>query len=109
MSAFGKAEGGGRRRSSRASAAQLAVLSTISSDTRVGLMNVSSRGVRVTAPELPAQGEDVLFQADSIQLFGQVAWARGSQCGVTFLSPMSPDEVEQLKREASSQEPFQLD
>ena len=102
MSEFGKAEGGGRRESLRACVPQLAILSTIASDRRVGLINVSSRGVCVTAPDLPALGEDVVFQADSIQLFGQVAWANGNQCGVTFLAPMTQDQVEELQREANS-------
>ena len=101
MTTFGKSEGGGRRRGQRDAAPQLAVLSTIASDRRVGLINVSSQGVRLTAPDLPQEGEDVIFQAESIQLFGRVVWARGGQCGVAFAAPMSPDQVARLQSEAT--------
>lgn len=100
MNAFGKAQGGGRRQSARQAAPQLAVLSTIASDRRVGLVNVSSQGVRLIAPDMPAEGEDVIFEADSLQMFGRVAWASDGQCGIAFATPITPDQVERLRSEA---------
>lgn len=98
---FGKSAGGGRRRAGRAPAPQLAVLSTITNDHRVGLLNVSSRGVRVTAPDLPPEGEHVVFRAAGIHSFGQIVWSRNGQCGVAFDSPVSDGYVDRLRREAN--------
>ena len=53
---FGKAKGGGRRRSARSDVPVLGTLSTITSDYRVGLVNLSSTGARLSAPDLPAEG-----------------------------------------------------
>ena len=100
MSAFGKARGGGRRRAARTAAPVLAVLSTVTDDHRVGLINVSNTGVRVTAPTLPKLGEDVIFKSGKVQSFGQVVWAEGSQCGVAFESAIGAEDVECLREQA---------
>ena len=101
MNMFGKSHGGGRRQTARDSSRLLAVLSTVASDRRVGLVNVSSQGVQLTAPDLPSEGEDVIFQAESVQSFGRVVWSRDGQCGVAFEAPMPAAQVEQLRREAN--------
>lgn len=106
MSNFGKAGGGGRRKAARASAPLLAVVSTVGSDRRVGLINVSSRGVRLSAPDLPEEGEDVIFQAECVQSFGRVVWCGDGQCGIAFEAPIMAEQVERLRLESSSQAPF---
>ena len=106
MSTFGKAGGGSRREASRAPAPLLTVLSTVAADRHVDLMNVSDRGVRLAAPDLPSEGEDVIFEAECVQAFGRVVWSRDGQCGVAFEAPMATDQVERLRQEADSQEPF---
>ena len=100
MNTFGTAAGGGRRKVARAEAPQLAHLSTIAADRRVGLVDVSANGVHLIAPDAPAEGEDVIFQAESIQLFGRVAWVRGGECGVSFATPMCAEQVNRLRNEA---------
>lgn len=100
MNMFGKSHGGGRRKSARDSAPLLAVLSTLANDTRVGLLNVSSQGVQLMAPDLPDAGEDVILQAESDQFFGRVIWSRNGQCGVAFEAPLAADQIERLRREA---------
>ena len=60
MNTFGTAAGGGRRKVARAEAPQLAHLSTIAADRRVGLVDVSANGVHLIAPDAPAEGEDVI-------------------------------------------------
>lgn len=100
MSTFGKSSGGGRRKTARAPLPLLAVISTVAYDRRVGLMNVSTTGVRLTSPDLPREGETVVFRSDSVQCFGRVVWARRGQCGVEFDEPISAEQVEQLRAEA---------
>ena len=100
MSTFGKSSGGGRRRTARTSLPLLAVVSTVGYDRRVGLMNVSRDGVQLTAPDLPAVGETVIFQSDTVQCFGRVAWSRGGQCGIAFDARISYEQVERLRDEA---------
>lgn len=100
MSMFGKSSGGGRRRTARAPLPLLAVVSTVGCDRRVGLINVSRDGVLLTSPDLPAEGETIIFQSETVQSFGRVMWSRGGQCGVAFEAPISPEQVEQLRTEA---------
>lgn len=97
---FGKSAGGGRRRARRAPAPQLSVLSTVTTDHRVGLVNLSSCGVRVTAPDLPDEGEQVVFKAAGMQSFGHVVWSRNGQCGIAFDTPMPAEQVNRLRSEA---------
>jgi hypothetical protein len=78
----------------------LAVVSTVGCDRRVGLINVSRDGVLLTSPDLPAEGETIIFQSETVQSFGRVMWSRGGQCGVAFEAPISPEQVEQLRSEA---------
>jgi hypothetical protein len=86
----------------------LAVVSTVEYDRRVGLVNVSRTGVQLTSPDLPREGEEVIFRADAVESCGRVVWSRNGQCGIAFEEPISADEVEQLQVEAnlSNELPF---
>ena len=97
MTTFGKAKGGGRRKTARDPAPLLAVLSTLTCDRHVGLVNVSSGGAQLKAPDLPAAGEDVLLKADGISCFGRVAWSQGRQCGIEFETPIAAEQLERLQ------------
>jgi hypothetical protein len=97
MTTFGKSKGGGRRKMARDPAPLLAVLSTLTCDRHVGLVNVSRGGAQLKAPDLPAVGEDVMLKADGIKCFGRVAWSKGRQCGIEFDSPISADEVDRMQ------------
>ena len=97
MSTFGKAKGGGRRKAARSAAPLLGTLSTVTDDYKVGLVNLSSTGARLSAPRLPAQGDDVIFRADKVQSFGQVIWSQAGQCGVAFESPIAAVDVDRLR------------
>jgi hypothetical protein len=99
MSAFGKAKGGGRRKAERARAPLLGTLSTVGDNYRFGLVNLSSTGARVSAPDLPCEGEEVIFRADRLQSFGRVVWSHDGQCGVEFEVPILAGEVQRLRRE----------
>ena len=100
MNKFGRSDGGGRRKAARSKAPLLGTLSTVASDYRVGLVNLSSTGVQLRAPELPAQGEDVMFHADKVACFGRVAWSHEGECGVAFEAPIPDSDVERLREEA---------
>jgi PilZ domain len=99
MSTFGKSSGGGRRKTPRAAVPLLAVVSTVAYDRRVGLLNVSRDGVLLTSPDLPAVGETVIFQSETLQSFGRVAWSHDCQCGIEFEAPISQEQVQQLRQE----------
>ena len=98
---FGKSTGGGRRKSARSQAPLLGTLSTIADDYRVGLVNLSSTGARVSAPCLPSVGEDVIFKAEKVVSSGHVIWSEGGQCGVAFERPITDVDAERLRNEAS--------
>lgn len=99
MTAFGKSKGGGRRKTARKPAPLLAVLSTPTCDRHVGLVNMSSGGARLKAPDLPAVGEEVVLQADRVKFFGRVIWSDAGQCGVAFDSPVTADDLERIRRD----------
>ena len=101
MSEFGKSDGGGRRRTLRATMPLLAVISTVGEERRVGVINVSRSGVQLTSPDLPPEGEMVIFHSESVQSFGRVAWCRDGQCGIAFEGPISAGQVERLRQEVS--------
>jgi hypothetical protein len=101
MSTFGKAKGGGRRKTERTQTPLLGTLSTVGNNYRFGLVNLSSTGARVRAPYLPSAGEEVIFRADSVQSFGQVVWAHDGECGVAFEAPIFAGEVQRLRQEGA--------
>jgi|SRR6476660_3554115 hypothetical protein len=98
MRIFGKSIGGGRRSASRDAAITLAILSTVEDDHRVALINVSRRGARLAAPDLPGKGEDVIFRTEAVESFGRVVWSRNGQCGVLFEPPISATELAGLRQ-----------
>ena len=97
MSTFGRSVGGGRRQSSRNPTKVLAEISTVDDDRRVALLNVSRRGARLIAPDLPAEGADVILRADDLEAFGHVVWSKNGQCGILFEPAISASEVAQLR------------
>src|SRR5689334_5131985 len=99
MRIFGKSIGGGRRASARNPSASLAVLSTVEEDCRVAVLNVSRRGARLAAPDLPGKGQDVILRAEAVESFGRVVWSRKGQCGVLFEPPILANEVASFRGE----------
>ncbi len=99
MNSFGKAVGGGRRKAARrGSGLLISTISTLESDYRVGLVNLSEAGAQLTAPELPEEGEEIILWSDGIEAPGRIAWKKGAQCGITFDSPMSSNDVDRLRK-----------
>src|SRR6476619_1097944 len=100
MRTFGKSKGGGRRSAVREPSSFLAVLSTVTHNHHAVLENISCDGARFSAPDLPVEGEQLVFRADYLQAFGRVVWVNNNECGVVFDSPITQHAVEQLRREA---------
>ena len=101
MGTFGKSQGGGRRKAARAHAPVLAVLSTVGEDHRAALVDISCTGARLSAPQLPSEGEELIFRAEKVESFGSVMWSEGGQCGVAFQHPLMPSDVARLREQAS--------
>jgi len=101
MSTFGRSKGGGRRSAKRVTAPVLVVLSTVEQDHRAALVNISSSGARLSAPNLPPEGEQVVFNASGVSVFGRVVWTHGAECGVAFDRSMIASDVERLRSEVS--------
>lgn len=100
MGTFGKSLGGGRRAAKRSPAPFLAVLSTVGHDYHVALEDLSRGGARFAGPLLPSEGEDVIFTAEGIRMFGRVIWSDVRRCGVRFDPQISEHVVEQLRAES---------
>ena len=97
MNIFGRSVGGGRRRSPRDPALVLAEISTVDDDRRVAVLNVSRRGARLAAPDLPTKGADVILHAARLEAFGHVIWSQMGQCGILFEPPISATDVAELR------------
>jgi PilZ domain len=63
-------------------------------------MDVSRTGARLSAPDLPSEGQDLVFRADNVEAFGKVVWSRGNECGIAFGTPLTSTDVERLRRAA---------
>ena len=101
MKTFGKSKGGGRRSAKRVTVPVLVVLSTTDHDHRAALVNISSSGARLSAPSLPAEGEQVILNASGVSAFGRVVWTHGAECGVAFDASIIASDVERLRSEVS--------
>ena len=101
MPTFGKSQGGGRRKAPRSNAPLLVGLSTVAQDYRAAIVNLSRTGARLSAPDLPNQGEELMFRADRVQAFARVVWRRGKECGVAFESPIASADVDALRQAAN--------
>ena len=66
----------------------------------VCIADVSERGARIGARDLPSPGDDVLVIVGSTDRMGTVKWRRGDQCGVEMDEALDPDTIERMKQEA---------
>ena len=97
---FGKSQGGGRRKSVRSEAPLLVGLSTVTEDYRAAIVNLSRTGARLSGPELPSEGTELMVRAGRVQAFGRVVWKRDHECGVGFDSPLDQADVNALREAA---------
>lgn len=97
MNAFGKRNGGGRRRAQREAAPAIAVFTTVTKSHPAVLVDISATGARLRTADLPQFGEELMVNVESVRAFGAVAWVRGDQFGIAFDDPLEPMDVHQLR------------
>ena len=97
MGEFGKSVGGGRRSSARASAPLIAVLTTLAGSRSAILADVSSTGARVRGTDLPAMGEDLIVNIETVQAFGTVVWSDSGECGIVFEPALDSNDETYLR------------
>lgn len=100
MRAFGKSNGGGRRGAQRCFAPLPAVVMTITSTRRATMLDISCTGARLKGSQLPPPGAVAELKIEAIRVFGTVAWSANSECGIAFDEPLTPFEIEGLRRRA---------
>jgi hypothetical protein len=96
---FGRSIGGGRRHVSRETLPIPATVSSLHETREVSIVDLSASGARLHGLHLPAAGDPVSIWMEAVRVFGEVAWVRGSACGIAFDPPLPGFEVERLKRE----------
>ena len=95
---FGKSRGGGRRAAPREAASLLAVYTTVTKAHSAMLVDVSSSGARLQAPDLPHEGEELFVTIGTIKAFGTVAWVCPPEFAMAFDEPLGTEDLESLKQ-----------
>ena len=81
---------GGRRKEERWQVSLLGSAISLQAIKSVLIEDLSSNGARLVGRDLPRPGREVMIRANGLDLFGQIAWARYNQRGVTFDWPSNP-------------------
>jgi hypothetical protein len=96
MPTFGKLEE--RQRSvPRAKAGRAASLAADGARYFLTLVDVSRTGARLTGPEIPESGVDVLFRAADVEMAATVVRSSANECAVDFATPIAASEVQRLQ------------
>ena len=98
MNAFGKSAGGGRRTAPREVTPLLAVYTSVTRSHSALLVDVSSTGARLRAPELPEEGEDLLVSLSNVRVFGTVAWVSDGEFAIAFDETLSDEDLASLRQ-----------
>ena len=98
MNTFGKSAGGGRRTAPREVTPLLAVYTSVTRSHSALLVDVSSNGARLRAPELPEAGEDLLVSLSNVRVFGTVAWASDGEFAIAFDETLSNEDLASLRQ-----------
>ena len=96
MPTFGKLEE--RQRSvPRAKAGRAASLSGAGKRYFLTLVDVSRTGARLSGPEIPENGDAVLFRAADVEMLATVVRTAPNECAVDFTTPIAAAEVQRLQ------------
>lgn len=106
---FGKSAGGGRRTAPREAAPLLAVYTTVTQSHSALLVDVSSSGARLRAPDLPEEKEELFVTAGKVKAFGSVVWVGSGEFAVAFDDPLDTEELEMLRQNVRSSFGFSPD
>ncbi len=99
------AKRGERRRAKRDPLGIQVSLHSITQSRVALLLDVSTTGARVRAPDLPGVGKDVLLKIAGVELFGTVVRTAGRDAAMTFDRPIGPKELETLRAVMAEQMP----
>lgn len=88
----------GRRNRSRLHIRLPAKMETRAENLRVVMIDLSTTGARVLLQDLPQSGTEVVLYWDKYEAFGEVVWAEGVHCGISFFDPI-PEETVLATRE----------
>src|SRR4051812_21582808 len=97
MNAFGKCLGGGRRAAPREAAPLLAVYTTVTRSHSAQLVDVSSTGARLRAPDLPQEGDELIITIGRVRAFGAVAWVTETDFAMAFDDRLDASDLAQLR------------
>lgn len=85
---------GNRRRYQRVDAERQLILISVANRIDGVMQNLSRHGARVSLRDVPPRhGRDVLLRWGPHEVFGHVVWSSGSDAGIAFHKPMSPDDL----------------
>ena len=101
MSMFGKRNGGGRRSVAREITPLTAVFTTVTKSMAAELVDICCTGARLRCNCVPDKGEELMLSVGTVRVFGTVAWSRRNECGISFESSLSDEDVQQLRQKAS--------
>jgi hypothetical protein len=88
-----------------------AELVTTTDEQAVKVRDLSVGGARLEAQRPIARGRDLILRRGTIELFAQIRWLSGNECGIEFDDALSEAEMfaflnEPAKRAAFVPEPF---
>ena len=81
------------RKTNRSNVLMSATLELSGMSLPVKLRNLSADGALVEGDELPVDGASILFRKGELSVQGRVAWAKTSHAGISFLTPLDPEQV----------------
>lgn len=97
MRLFGISHAMGRRSVPRTPASLMAMLSTGDRESRAALIDISRTGARLGGKILPAEGEQLVFNAEGVQAHADVIWSEAEVCAIEFNTPIAAAEVQRLR------------
>lgn len=88
-----------------------AELVSTTDEQRVRVRDISTGGAMLEGLRPIAKAKDVVLRRGSIEIFGNILWARGNECGIAFDAPLSEAEMmafvhEPAKRASFVPDPF---
>ena len=92
---------GGRRRSVRQAVVLAASALGFNRSSSVLVPDISERGARLQARDLPAAGERLLINFGETGLFATVTWRSRDECGILFDRQLDTQGIEQIEREGN--------
>ncbi|HXH53229.1 MAG TPA: PilZ domain-containing protein [Sphingomicrobium sp.] len=81
------------RRSRRSNVLLAATIEAWGQKIPVKLRNLSTDGALIEGEQLPAEGAEVLFRRNDLEVASRIAWVAGCNAGVAFAEKLAPEEV----------------